>query len=118
MDTRYNQLQLQAADRRHKLLDALSLHQLNRDAYIVDSWINEKVSWMNVYKLSECLGFKECQNRPFVSKELLCSTHTDVKIFVSLYSFVNKTSLAFSTDWFVIKRWQKSVLECSANPKT
>ena len=59
VDTRYNQLQLQAADRRHKLLDALSLHQLNRDAYIVDSWINEKVSWMNVYKLSEYLGFKE-----------------------------------------------------------
>ena len=44
VDTRYNNLQLQAANRRHKLLDALSLHRLNRDAYIVDSWINEKVS--------------------------------------------------------------------------
>ena len=43
VDTRYENLRLQAADRRHKLLDALSLHQLNRDAYIVDSWINEKV---------------------------------------------------------------------------
>ena len=43
VDTRYKNLRLQAADRRHKLLDALSLHQLNRDAYIVDSWINEKV---------------------------------------------------------------------------
>lgn len=46
VDTRYENLRLQAANRRHKLLDALSLHQLNRDAYIVDSWINEKVgSW-------------------------------------------------------------------------
>ena len=43
MDTRYENLRLQAANRRHKLLDALSLHKLNRDAYIVDSWINEKV---------------------------------------------------------------------------
>lgn len=43
VDTRYENLRLQAANRRHKLLDALSLHQLNRDAYIVDSWINEKV---------------------------------------------------------------------------
>ena len=43
VDTRYENLRLQGADRRHKLLDALSLHRLNRDAYIVDSWINEKV---------------------------------------------------------------------------
>ena len=59
VDTRYNQLQLQAANRRHKLLDALSLHQLNRDAYIVDSWINEKVSWMNMHKLRANLGSKD-----------------------------------------------------------
>lgn len=63
VDNRYNNLQLQAANRRHKLLDALSLHQLNRDAYIVDSWINEKVSWMNKYNLSVYLRFKDWQSR-------------------------------------------------------
>ena len=43
VDNRYDNLMQQAAQRRHKLQDSLSLHRLNRDTYIVDSWINEKV---------------------------------------------------------------------------
>lgn len=48
VDDRYEALLQAAAIRRQKLLDALSLHQLNRDAYIVESWINEKVCYCPV----------------------------------------------------------------------
>ena len=43
VDDRYEALLQSAAIRRQKLCDALSLHQLNRDANIVETWINEKV---------------------------------------------------------------------------
>jgi len=43
LDERYEELLRLAAIRRQKLQDALSLHQLNREANIVESWIDEKV---------------------------------------------------------------------------
>lgn len=62
VDTRYENLRLQAANRRHKLLDALSLHQLNRDAYIVDSWINEKEDRLEAaLTVEKSMDLEECQ---------------------------------------------------------
>ncbi|KAM7448230.1 hypothetical protein ABFA07_003643 [Porites harrisoni] len=62
VDTRYENLRLQGADRRHKLLDALSLHRLNRDAYIVDSWINEKEDRLEAaLTVEKSMDLEECQ---------------------------------------------------------
>ena len=43
VDERYEELLRLAAIRHQKLQDALSLHQLNREANVVESWIDEKV---------------------------------------------------------------------------
>ena len=45
VDERYEKLQDLAAQRRKKLLEALSQFQLNREAYVVDTWITERVSY-------------------------------------------------------------------------
>ena len=44
VDDRYNNLLNQANIRHQKLLDSLSLHKLNREANVVDKWIDERVS--------------------------------------------------------------------------
>ncbi|XP_015776593.1 PREDICTED: spectrin beta chain, non-erythrocytic 1-like, partial [Acropora digitifera] len=62
VDTRYNNLLQHASQRRHKLQDALSLHQLNRDAYIVDSWINEKEDRLEAaLTVEKSMDLEECQ---------------------------------------------------------
>lgn len=43
VDEQYDELVQLAATRRQKLQDALSLHQLNREANVVETWIDEKV---------------------------------------------------------------------------
>lgn len=49
VDERYDELLKLAASRRQKLQDALSLHQLNREANVVESWIDEKVIHANLF---------------------------------------------------------------------
>ncbi|KAJ7388705.1 hypothetical protein OS493_036144 [Desmophyllum pertusum] len=62
VDTRYSNLRLQASDRQQKLLDSLSLHRLNRDAYIVDSWINEKEDRLEAaLTVEKSMDLEECQ---------------------------------------------------------
>jgi hypothetical protein len=43
VDERYANLKDLAAERRKKLLEALAQFQLNREAYIIDTWITERV---------------------------------------------------------------------------
>ena len=45
VDERYEKLKDLAAQRRKKLLEALSQFRLNREAYVVDTWITERVSY-------------------------------------------------------------------------
>ena len=44
VDERYANLKDLAAERRKKLLEALAQFQLNREAYIIDTWITERVN--------------------------------------------------------------------------
>ena len=43
VDEQYANLKNLAAERRKKLLEALAQFQLNREAYIIDTWIKERV---------------------------------------------------------------------------
>lgn len=62
VDNRYDNLMQQAAQRRHKLQDSLSLHRLNRDTYIVDSWINEKEDRLEAaLTVEKSMDLEECQ---------------------------------------------------------
>lgn len=49
VDERYENLKDLAAQRRKKLLEALAQFKLNREAYIVDTWITERVRISTVF---------------------------------------------------------------------
>ena len=51
--------------------------------------------------------------------KITVSSHSawTLKVFELLYSFVNKTKLAFSPDTFALNTWQKVYFECYTKPK-
>ncbi|XP_032239849.2 spectrin beta chain isoform X2 [Nematostella vectensis] len=62
LDERYSALLQQAAARRQKLQDALSLHKLNREAYIVETWIDERENRLDTaLTVDKGMDLEECQ---------------------------------------------------------
>lgn len=70
VDERYENLRDLAAQRRKKLLEALAQFQLNREAYVVDTWITERVSpVMNVhYQVDQSYQMSHCFEAVFTGR--------------------------------------------------
>ncbi|XP_031552905.1 spectrin beta chain, non-erythrocytic 1-like isoform X2 [Actinia tenebrosa] len=62
VDEQYEEVVQLAATRRQKLQDALSLHQLNREANIVETWIDEKENRLDTaLTVDKSMDLEECQ---------------------------------------------------------
>ncbi|XP_028393281.1 spectrin beta chain, non-erythrocytic 1-like isoform X3 [Dendronephthya gigantea] len=62
VDERYANLKDLAAERRKKLLEALAQFQLNREAYIIDTWIAERENRLDTaLRVDRTMDLEECR---------------------------------------------------------